>query len=1336
MLKFNRLTTSIIGVALLAASPVSAIPSPELIIGSVSSLGQVMAVVFALLSGGLATIGAKLGMKPRTNGQSNAHVGKAAVIFGSIALALLAVNFWQYNQKQQTLQSRLEATLVRPAQFAGTKIQDESLKETSFDAQKISDLAISTTDANALLQGMQSDSNVMFVDIRETAERKMGSLKNSSHVRFPDIQQSLEQYEGKQVVLFCQNGNRSSETCAELRAKGIDCRFIAGGIEKWIVEGLPFSNSKVRSLSDLRAIPEYKNKSKLLDTATFTGLRDSGDLQIIDTRYPGDFATGYLPGAINIPLRALPTNALQAKIDALENKPTIVACYDRRSCFMGQVLGWELANKGIEFLGRYTTPWEFFIPPKPKPHIQKWQAAQSITWWQKSVSLLAQTLTDVASYSNIILAIFGLSMISRLLVLPIAIKSERDQIISNANSDELKQIKQKLKNDPIRRARAIKGFYAQNGLTPMRNMSALLFLPITMLGLSAVEEASKTIMFSFLWVSELGAQDPYFILPTIFALLAGVYLHFAVAKTATHRLIVWLLAVPLMFGLVFQLSTAGNIYLSFSLLLLLVQRAYVVGALQEIVIKAQNFYRNFLIKNRFNGIIPLKDTHALVNAGNKALRLSAMRKAGFSVPDGVVIPTPLIERMKTMGAGEKSQIVNQVWSMVGQQPSAVRSSAAAEDGADKSFAGIFESILDVSDAGMADAIEQVASSFESVHSGHYDAQLSNAHQGNILIQRMVEARYSGVLFTQSPQAPGQMLIELAEGTADDLVSGRVTPLMVQFGRYSRQQLDDAVSPIDLQPLLEMGQQIEELFGSPQDIEWAYGPNGFEIVQSRDITTLMVGSTSEIQRRAQWENIFSRAINTDPDTVILEQDEMSEVLPRPTPLSFSIMTSIWRAGGSVDLAVRSLGLTSYQPEGQAGHLVRFFGKLYSDPKAKHEQALKMSGLSMKRLTKEVGQISGEFENSFLPKLDDDVNLYTAIDFEALPRKLLIQEISRISQTFVNETYLFAEKVNILAGFTLTEALNYCADNNLDGATILRGHLPHSPANLMSKHSNKTQKERMQYLIAEMGHRSVFDYELADRRYSETPDLLWEIANSHHEVGVGVVDGEVPKPISDALLLQDLKENAKHNALRLFAQLRRAVLALGIQSGLGASVFYLTLDELLALLEVGDAECASIAKYRHDQDVVLRKLAPKNTKITLQHGEVLSAPFAQVTNSQKGGISGMRVSGETAVMGRCYVVSDGDQETGAKLNGFKKGDILICQMVHPAWLPHVMDAGAVLSQIGGWLSHMAIVAREKDVLMFVGCEGLDGLEMGHYLNITEAGQISVIDGKSTVKLAASG
>jgi len=334
---------------LILAKPAHAIPSPELIIGSVSSLSQLMAVGFAMVSGMIAAFGAKFGLKKKQGVVQSVFLVNSVVVLVMLLSTSVGYIFYQNNQVQKAKEARLRATLIRPAQFSGTKILDENLKETSLSAQKASNLGLSTAEAENILTAPDNALKTLLLDVREDAEFQMGSLPGARHIRFPDIASAGLDLKNKKVVLVCHNGNRSSETCARLAAMGIDCSFIAGGLEKWIVEGRGFTDTTVRGLSDLRAIPDYKNKGVLISTAQFKEKVAQDDLQIVDTRYPKDFAANHLPNAINIPLRALPTKELKNALSKLENKPTVVACYDRRSCFMGQVLGLEIADRGIDF---------------------------------------------------------------------------------------------------------------------------------------------------------------------------------------------------------------------------------------------------------------------------------------------------------------------------------------------------------------------------------------------------------------------------------------------------------------------------------------------------------------------------------------------------------------------------------------------------------------------------------------------------------------------------------------------------------------------------------------------------------------------------------------------------------------------------------------------------------------------------------------------------------------------------------------------------------------------------------------------------------------------------
>ncbi|MBT8156105.1 YidC/Oxa1 family membrane protein insertase [Epibacterium ulvae] len=1272
-----------------------------------------------MVSGLGAAIAAKFGFAPR-KGAARQYPMKLIAGLTLVVIALLVGNYWQYTSTETAKRARLEATLLRPAQFEGSQIKDANLKETSFSAQLTHPQGISTEDAAALL----ASGTTRFFDVRETGENEMGTLPGSQHVRFPDFRESVPVAPGEQVVLFCHNGNRSSETCAELAKLGIDCRFVAGGLEKWIVEGRPFSDTEVRSLSDLRALPEYPNKDALLDTTDFNELYNAGDLQIIDTRYPGDFESGHLPGAINIPIRAITTSDLQARIDALQQKTTVAACYDRRSCFMAQALGLELTRKGIDYQGRYTLPWEFFVPPKPKAHVQDWLSDQNSSLWDKAIAAVAAALVWSHAHLHLLAGLFALSLLTRLLVLPIALKSERDQLTTAATKDELTALKKRLSDDPVRKARAIQGHYAKHGLTPMRNMMALAFLPIMMLGVTAAGQAATTVGSALAWTQNIGLPDPYYIMPVAFSALAAVYLLWAVAKTPRARLLWIVLGVPVLFAMVVGLSFAANAYLCFSLALLLAQRAYVVEAHKPVLAWIRTAFARMVNRSLPQDIHALRESDALTQAGNKAYRLSVMQNAGLPVPGGVVVKGPALDRMAALPLQKQQDLAAQIWKSVGERPCAVRSSASNEDGAEQSFAGVFDSVLDVTGDTMRDALTHVHHSFTSDRSKSYGDE-GDSGVANVLVQEMVDAELAGVLFTQDPTAPGMIMLEWVKGNGEALVSGRVTPEVARFGRYTGQEIAETTADTpDFAPLLELGRKIEALFGAPQDVEWAYQDGQFRILQSRDITTLALGTPEQQQRSLEWHALLDRFAGSPTDEVLLEQDEMSEVLPRPTRMSFDLMNNVWAPGGSLDHACRALNVPYKLQEEPGSHLVNLFGKTFVDTRIKSDMALSLSAGQAKQLRKRAGTFLAEFQSTTLPAFKREVLYWQALDFDQLPHEELVKSITKMRDQFVQEIYVEAEKVNILATFTQGEAQTATAGDAALRAHLMQAEAPHSPPNLLASCEGDIDKA-----LQVMGHRSMFDYELSAPRYREAPSLLQNLVVTPVQTIYTTPDlpAHLPEPLRQtlehAIAFQDLKEQAKHEALRVLAELRRALISLGKVTGLEELIFCLTLDELIMAEPGAFAALKEIAADRKAVEDLRRKSAPGEVALTLQDMELLS--MGRTLAADDGTLGGTCVAGGGTVTGRVFRVSDDFADDGSDVEtlfqGFRKGDILVCQMVHPAWLPQVLQSGAVLSEVGGWLSHMSIVAREKNKMMLVSCKGLRSLHPNQLVTVSDSGEI---------------
>ena len=258
---------------------------------------------------------------------------------------------------------------------------------------------------------------------------------------------------------------------------------------------------------------------------------------------------------------------------------------------------------------------------------------------------------------------------------------------------------------------------------------------------------------------------------------------------------------------------------------------------------------------------------------------------------------------------------------------AVRSSSASEDGAQRSFAGVFETVLRVDRTGIDAALAAVRDSFASTRANAY-ANAAAAESGGIIVEEMVEAEYSGVLFTEDMTASGATVLEIVRGTAERLVSGLQTPKTLRFGRHTGRPFpDSAAAPVDVAPLLALGQRAEALFGAPQDIEWAYRDGAFQLLQSRDI--IRAPQSRGARRRLEDERarVLGLIAGASPDEVALAQTEYCELIPRPTPMSLALLDALWAPGASVDLACRQLGIAYAVDEDCPSYLVSVFGQAY-------------------------------------------------------------------------------------------------------------------------------------------------------------------------------------------------------------------------------------------------------------------------------------------------------------------------------------------------------------------------------------------------------------------------
>ena len=150
----------------LGTTPVLAIPSPELVVGSLVSVSQLVALASAMLGGGAAYAATR----SRRNGL---RIVSPIFVTGTIIsivlfCASLAFNIYQHLEQSKERQARLEETLSRSFRTPGSLRGDPEVKELSYAQQMRQPNGITTSDANTLLKTQQTDthSNVVFLDVQ------------------------------------------------------------------------------------------------------------------------------------------------------------------------------------------------------------------------------------------------------------------------------------------------------------------------------------------------------------------------------------------------------------------------------------------------------------------------------------------------------------------------------------------------------------------------------------------------------------------------------------------------------------------------------------------------------------------------------------------------------------------------------------------------------------------------------------------------------------------------------------------------------------------------------------------------------------------------------------------------------------------------------------------------------------------------------------------------------------------------------------------------------------------------------------------------------------------
>jgi phosphohistidine swiveling domain-containing protein/glycerol-3-phosphate acyltransferase PlsY len=749
--------------------------------------------------------------------------------------------------------------------------------------------------------------------------------------------------------------------------------------------------------------------------------------------------------------------------------------------------------------------------------------------------------------------------------------------------------------------------------------------------------------------------------------------------------------------------------------------------------------------------------------GAKAANLSRLKRQGYDVAEGWVLRP-----------GDDVKALVKKLEPSAQAPLIVRSSAIGEDSISASAAGQYISVLNVTSK------EQLESAIIDCQASYLQSSAMEYRRHNqqgeasmaILIQQQIEGEYSGVAFSRDPvnQLRDTVAVEALPGKATKIVSGKYTPQRYQVAipeaslttlqeargadRAITVITEQAKHPIVIpQNIIEsvalLAREMETLFeGIPQDIEWTYDGNKLWLLQVRPITTM--------------EPIWTRRI-------------AAEVIPgKIRPLTWSInqplTCGVWGKIFTIVLGDRAKDLDFEQTATlhfasayfNASLLGTIFRRMGLPPEslefltrgAKFSQPSLSSTIKnlpgLWRLLKREWRLEEDFERDRLKFFAPILEALEAQSVGELSPTEILDRINTILELLEKATYYnilvplsFAIRQNILKvaeteldhrqipeivavsalAQLATEARKLLATEQItfDSSASLFAHI--------AENSEGTSvMEQFNLWLGNYGYLSEVATDIAIPRWQDKPNIPRQMFTRFYFDAHGAKIAQATRSFSQqswqAKLVQqrlNLKGQVGEIYNKLLAQLRWSFLGLeqqwlncGLMTELG-DIFLLRLEEITTLVQQQDRQSKhrlpSLIATRRKQWEVAVELNPvpklvygKPQAIAWQTPAISSAQRIQGIGSSPGQIEGV-----------IQVITNLQQS-----DRIDRQTIIVVPYTDAGWSPLLARAGGLISEVGGRLSHGAIIAREYNIPAV--------MDVDHATQLFHNGQLVRLDGQT--------
>lgn len=674
------------------------------------------------------------------------------------------------------------------------------------------------------------------------------------------------------------------------------------------------------------------------------------------------------------------------------------------------------------------------------------------------------------------------------------------------------------------------------------------------------------------------------------------------------------------------------------------------------------------------------------------------------------------------------QEIEKYFTELNTQYVAVRSSATAEDGAENAWAGQLDSFLNTTKKDLFDKVKRCWASlftpraiFYRFEKGLHDTKISVA----VVVQKMVVSEVSGIAFSVHPvtEDHNQMIIEAGFGLGEAIVSGSVTPDSYVVEKEPRNILDINVSTqnrglycsdtasvdhgnnewrdipepkassqvLTKDQILELSEiiiGIENHYGFPCDIEWAFEAEKFYIVQSRPITTLSKSGTKDntnsfekwiIQNRLD----FLYKANYDLFTIDLYYQT-----------SLQNKTFI----GSQDL--------DYIIVSERGEAAAYYPVKQEDKAKLFDEQILREVISRSEIAKNKYQ---EFCNKFDSKIED-TNLSTFfLEFcslyielvacfrttrpvymdslvEDLKTKLSLQEVDpeTVGTLIISET---DDDIRLEQSdwVDLIKMDNITADE-------FESHAKKYPWLFPSEYDkDKAIKKLRDRYSADIKKKSekIKEFEITQKGLKDNIELKKRSLSKY-------TDGNIKDLAETIVLLSEFRTFFKLALGGITFKFKENFIKIASIANLNVNKFYnsYTINDIKELLQSGNILPKSIADQRNEFYIYVVKNLENEISSDSELSTIIKKHFSSDKKSYIAGSSACPgiVTGEARVLSNSEI-KDLQEDSLA-------GKILVTTMTDPSIMPFIRNCIAFVTDEGGLTSHAAIVSRELDIPCIVG------------------------------------